>query len=98
MYCRETGEEATSHLTDLERLRSYFASYTRITDRTPELLSTMDSLERIVLDTCVGVSSNGMAALARLPHLREVSVSGMPRVTRDVTAAFRPGVRVRWRP
>lgn len=96
MYCRDTGDEATSHLTGLGQLRSYFASYTRITDRTPEVLSGLDSLERVVLDTCVGVSTTGVTALARLPNLREVSVSGMPRVTREVAAAFTPGVRVRW--
>ena len=39
----------------LPRLTRYFASYTRITDRTPELLSGMDSLERItVRDTATG--------------------------------------------
>jgi hypothetical protein len=98
MYCRETGDEATSHLTGLASLRSYFASYNRITDRTPELLSGLDSLERVVFDTCVGVTTNGVRALARLPSLREVSVGGMPLVTRDITTAFRPGVRVSWHP
>jgi hypothetical protein len=98
MYCRDTGDEATSHLTGLSRLRSYFASYTRITDRTPRLLSTIDSLESIVLDTCAGVSTAGIASLARLPRLRELSVSGMPLVTRDVTSAFPAGVRVRYHP
>ncbi|HTV01158.1 MAG TPA: hypothetical protein VMF13_11490 [Luteitalea sp.] len=98
MYCRDTGDEATSHLTALPRLRSYFASYTRITDRTPQLLSTIDTLESVVFDTCAGVSSTGIAALSRLPALREVSVSGMPLVTREVTAAFGGGVRVRYAP
>ena len=98
MYCRDTGDEATTHLTRLPRLRSYFASYTRITDRTPLLLATIDTLESIVLDTCAGVSTAGIAALSRLPALREVSVSGMPLVTREVTAAFGGGVRVRYAP
>lgn len=98
MYCRDTGDEATSHLTGLSNLRSYFASYNRITDRTPQFLSEIDALERVVLDTCVGVTTEGIRALARLPALREVSVSGMPMVTRDMTTAFRPGVRVSWHP
>ena len=41
MYCRETSDAATEQVTGLPHLRKYFASYTRITDRTPELLSTM---------------------------------------------------------
>lgn len=76
-------------------VRKYFASYNRITDRTPEILSGMDALEEMILDTCVGVTNAGIAAFARLHILR---VSGMPRVTRDVTARFRPGVDVRYAP
>ncbi len=96
MYCRDTGDDATSHLSALTRLRSYFASYNRITDRTPELLSRIESLERITLDTCVGVTTAGVTALARLPRLRELGVSGMPLVTGEVCAAFPDGVRVHY--
>lgn len=96
MYCRDTGDEATSHLTALSRLRSYFASYNRITDRTPELLSHIESLEQITFDTCAGVTTAGVTALARLPRLRELSVSGMPLVTDEVVAAFPHGVRVHY--
>ena len=39
MYCRETSDAATEHIVRLPHLKDYFASYTRITDRTPELLS-----------------------------------------------------------
>ena len=46
MYCRDTTDAATEHLTGLSKLTYYFNSYTTITDRTPEILSTMDSLER----------------------------------------------------
>ena len=38
MYCRDTGDGATEHIAALPRLKKYFASYTKITDRTPELL------------------------------------------------------------
>lgn len=95
MYCRDTGDVATSHITGLAGLRSYFASYNRITDRTPELLSGIASLEEITFDSCAGLSNAGIAALARLPRLRELRVESMPRVTRDVVAAFGPAVRVR---
>lgn len=98
MYCRGTGDEATSHITGLPRLRSYFASYTLISDRTPELLSTIDSLEEITFDTCLGLSDAGIVKLARLPHLRRLDVGSMPKVTAAVAAAFPADVRVRHTP
>ena len=83
MYCRETSDVATEHIVRLPNLKNYFASYTRITDRTPELLSRMDSLERITLDSCSGVTSAGLAHLSRLPGLRELRVSG-PQINSDI--------------
>lgn len=94
MYCRETTDAATQHITGLTSLKKYFASYTRITDRTPQLLSGMPSLEEIEFDSCAGLTNAGLAALARLPRLRELRVSGMAGVTREVTDAFSPHVRV----
>jgi len=93
MYCRDTTDAATEHLTGLRNLSYYFNSYTTITDRTPELLSTMDSLERITFDTCHGLTNDGIARLARLPKLRELRVSGRG-VTPEVRAAFPPSVKV----
>jgi hypothetical protein len=98
MYCRDTSDVATSHLTGLTRLTRYFNSYTRITDRTPELLSGISSLERIELSACPGVTNAGVAALARLPHLRELQLSGMQNVTREALAAFPAHVRVQYQP
>jgi Leucine Rich repeat len=95
MYCRDTGDTATSHITRLPNLKKYFTSYTRITDRTPEMLAGISSLEEITFDSCAGLTNAGVAALARLPRLRRVSVSGMKNVTADVAAAFGPGVDVR---
>ena len=83
MYCRDTTDAATGHITGLSKLSYYFNSYTTITDRTPEILSTMDSLERITFDACHGLTDAGIAHLARLPRLRELSVAG-----RGVTAAM----------
>jgi hypothetical protein len=97
MYCRESGDRATEHITGLP-LRKYFASYNRITDRTPELLSGMDSLEEITFDTCAGLTDRGVAALARLPRLRKLGLGGMGSVTGAVVRAFGDGVEVRWRP
>jgi hypothetical protein len=93
MYCRNTTDAATEHITDLSRLSYYFNSYTTISDRTPQLLSGMDSLERITLDTCHDLTNEGIAQLARLPRLRELRVSGW-RVTNGVITAFGPGVAV----
>jgi hypothetical protein len=93
MYCRETSDAATEHIVQLPRLTSYFASYTRITDRTPELLSHMDSLERITLDGCAGVTNDGLVHLARLPRLRELRVSG-PRITAGIKSKFPARIRV----
>ncbi|MCC6243298.1 MAG: hypothetical protein IT353_10680 [Gemmatimonadaceae bacterium] len=88
MYCRDTSDAATEQLTGLPRLARYFASYTQITDRTPELLSTMDSLTSVTLDSCAGVTNAGIAHLARLPAVREVRVSGRG-LTSAVVVPFR---------
>jgi hypothetical protein len=93
MYCRGTSDAATEHIVGLPGLRDYFASYTRITDRTPELLSGMESLERITLDGCAGVTNTGLVHLTRLPRLRELRVSG-PQITADIRSAFPSSVRV----
>lgn len=94
MYCRDTSDRATEHIAALPKLQRYFASYTKITDRTPEILSGIDSLEEVEISGCPGVTAAGIARLARLPRLREVKVSG--RNISAVADAFPPGVKVRW--
>ena len=81
MYCRDTTDAATEHITGLPKLSYYFNSYTTITDRTPELLSAMDSLERITFDACHGLTNAGVARLARLPRLRELRAAVRSRAT-----------------
>jgi hypothetical protein len=98
MYCRDTTDVATTHITRLPRLRKYFASYTRITDRTPQLLSTMDTLEGITFSACPGLTSVGIASLARLPRLRELDIGGMPNVTEEVVRVFPSRVKVKYNP
>ena len=95
MYCRDTSDAATEHLVSLPRLRRYFASYTQVTDRTPALLSTIDSLESVTFDSCARLTNAGVAQLARLPRLREVRVSGR-RITGDVVGLFPPSVDVHY--
>ena len=93
MYCRDTTDAATEHIRGLRKLSYYFNSYTTITDRTPEVLSEMDSLERVTFDGCHGLTNAGVTRLARLPRLRELRVSGKG-VTSDVVEAFPPRVSV----
>jgi hypothetical protein len=95
MYCRDTTDAATEHITSLRELSYYFNSYTTITDRTPELLSTMDSLERIELDSCHWLTNEGVRKLARLPNLARITVSGR-QLTPDVLRAFDPGVETKY--
>jgi hypothetical protein len=94
MYCRDTGDVATSHLIELPRLKKYFASYTRATDRTPQYLSQIDSLESIDLSSIPGITNAGIAALTRLPRLRALHLGGMQHVDLDGLPVFREGVRV----
>jgi hypothetical protein len=93
MYCRDATDAATDHITGLRRLSYYFNSYTTITDRTPELLSVMDSLERITFDGCHSLTNAGIARLARLPRLRELRISGRG-LTPAAGDAFPPRVTV----
>src|SRR5207244_4106959 len=68
MYCRETTDAATERIRGLSALKSYYAGATQITDRSLEILGGMESLERITLYECRGVTDAGIAALARLPR------------------------------
>ena len=92
MYCRDTGDVATGHLTGL-RLKSYYAGKTRITDRSLEILGRMPSLEKLEFWEIPGITDAGIAALADLPRLREISVGGSPNVTRAGMAVFPASVR-----
>jgi hypothetical protein len=96
MYCRDTGDVATSHIVGLPKLRRYFASYTQITDRTPELLRAMVALEEIELQACPGVTNAGIAMLARAPRLRRLRLSGMQNATADSIKGFPSSVDARF--
>jgi hypothetical protein len=98
MYCRDTTDAATEHLGGLKNLQRYFASYTRISDRTPEILSGVSSLQDVTFDGCAGLTNAGIIALARLPRLRHLRAASMPHVTGEVAAAFPAHVDVSWAP
>lgn len=93
MYCRDTTDAATGHIAGL-RLKTYYAGLTQITDRSLEILGQMASLEKIELYETKSITDAGIAQLAKLPRLREVSLGGLPRVTREGTSIFAAGVKV----
>jgi hypothetical protein len=96
MYCRDTGDEATSHITGLTNLETYYAGKTRITDRSLEMLATIPSLQRLTFWECAGITDAGIKALTRLPRLREVNLDGSRRVTRKGAGVFGDNVKVNY--
>jgi hypothetical protein len=93
MYCRETGDAATEHISGLG-IKYYYAGLTQITDRSLEILGRMQSLEQVDLYECLKVTDRGLPFLARLPRLREVHLDSLPGVTLEGTKVFPPGVHV----
>ncbi|MBI4421446.1 MAG: hypothetical protein HY560_11535 [Gemmatimonadetes bacterium] len=96
MYCRDTGDIATGHIAGLSRLETYYAGLTRITDRSLEILGQIHSLEKLEFWQTAGVTDAGLPFLARLPRLREISLDGLPNVTRRGAAVFPTHVRVHY--
>ncbi len=94
MYCRDTGDVATSHITGLSGLKSYYAGLTQITDESLKILGRLQSLERVELHHCLGISDAGIAHLAGLPRLHELRISNSPNVTRGGIAVVGDGVHV----
>jgi hypothetical protein len=96
MYCRDTGDAATEHIAGLSGLKTYYAGATQITDRSLEILGRMPSLESIEFYECAGISNTGIALLAGLPRLSEITVGGSPNVTREGMSVFPASVRVNY--
>ena len=94
MYCRDTGDEATAHLTGLEKLRLYYAGMTQITDRSLEMMGRMENLEHLEFWQCMGLTDAGVTHLARLPRLGRIEIHSSPKVSRNITKLFRDTVRV----
>ena len=98
MYCRDTTDVATSHLTGMPNLKKYHAGYTLITDASLEMLSRINSLEEISFEGCKFITDGGIPFLTTLPHLHELSIGGCPKVTRTGVTGFASGVRVNYDP
>lgn len=94
MYCRDSGDKATEHIRHLPLLRYYYGGSTLITDRSLEILGRMPTLEKLEFWECVGISDAGIARLTTLPRLKEISLSGSPKVTKEGMALFPASVRV----
>jgi len=98
MYCRDTTDVATEHLRGLSKLKTYYAGKTQIGDRSLEVLSEIESLERLTFWETKGITDAGVRLLKRLPRLRELSLEGLPHVTANVISEFSPHVRVHYAP
>ena len=98
MYCRNTTDVATSHITAMPNLKKYHAGYTLITDTSLELLSRIKSLEEISFEGCKFITDAGIPYLTSLPRLREITIGGCPRVTRSGVRGFASRVRVTYDP
>lgn len=96
MYCRDTGDDATEHIAGLSRLKTYYAGATQISDRSLEILSRISALESIEFFDCARITNVGVALLANLPRLREITVEGSPKVTREGMAVFPTTVRANY--
>ena len=75
-------------------MRSYYAGANQITDRSLEILSGIRSLEKLEFHACAGITNAGVAKLAALPNLRELTFGAMPAITRSVLAAIPSHIRV----
>jgi hypothetical protein len=96
MYCRDTTDIATSHITGITNLKKYHAGYTLITDKSLELLSQIKSLEEVSFEGCKFITDAGIPFLTSLPQLREITIGGCPKVTRSGVKDFATGVRVNY--
>jgi hypothetical protein len=96
MYCRDTGDVATSHIVGMPSLKKYHAGYTLITDRSLETLGRMNSLEELSFEGCKFISDAGISFLTTMPHLREISIGGCPKVTRSGVTGFASSVLVNY--
>ena len=95
MYCRETTDAATEHIAGLQ-LKSYYAGLTKITDRSLEILGRMPSLESTEFYETNDVTDAGLLHLVKLPHLREVRLTHLPKVTLAGASVFPARVSVEY--
>ncbi len=96
MHCQDTGDAATEHIAGLSTLRFYYAGETQITDCRLEILGRIQSPESLEFWACHRITNAGVASLAGLPRLRQLSLDGLPHVTPDAMALFPAHARVKY--
>jgi hypothetical protein len=96
MYCRDTGDVATGHISGLRKLRTYYAGMTQITDRSLAILGHMEALEYLEFWQCMAITDAGVAHLAALPELQRIEIHNSPKVSRRITQLFRDTVQVHY--
>ena len=96
MYCRDTGDVSTGHISGLRKLRTYYAGMTQITDRSLEILGSMEAFENLEFWQCRAITDAGVANLAALPRLQRIEVHSSPNVSRKIRQLFRESVRVHY--
>ncbi len=98
MYCKETGDPATEHISGLTQLQKYHVWGTEITDRSLELMSQMDALESVLFWNCPGITDDGLSRLTRLPQLYTLDLQQCAGLTPRCVEGFRADVRVNFQP
>lgn len=98
MYCKETGDEATEHISGLQELRKYHVWGTQITDRSLEMMSRMDALESVLFWNCPNITDEGLSKLTRLPNLASLDLQRCGQLSAGCVEGFRPEVRVNYQP
>lgn len=96
MYCRDTGDAATEHICGLQKLRTYYAGMTQITDLSLAILGRLEALENLEFWQCMAITDQGVAHLAALPRLQQISIHNSPKVSPNSTHLFRKSVRVHY--
>ena len=94
MYCPAMTDEATPHLERLEHLQTYQAWSSQITDSSLAALSRIQTLKTLLFSRCDSLSDQGVASLAHLPKLEQLSLEHLPHVTEDVVLSFPARVNV----
>jgi hypothetical protein len=59
-----------------------------------EILASMSSLESLAFWQCAALTDAGVVHLTKLPKLREVTLDGLPGVTKGILTSFPSQVRV----
>jgi hypothetical protein len=93
-FGRDATDTAIAHVAELATLKCVGIASTAITDRALGVLATIRSLEKIELRDGRGVTGDGLARLAALPRLREVTLGALPQVKGADLTVFPPHVRV----